>query len=221
MAAKDALRKHQQVKIQGANLRSRAHWLQFGDRGSIFFFNLLKHKHCKESIDKFSIDNQDVSDLEVITRAFVNYYKTLFTSEDSKEAEDNRIKCKPLICFKLDVSDISYLSQNISIEEIETAIKALSNDKAPGSDGFLIEFYKANISWICKDLHDVYTEAISKGTLGPKINKGIIKLLPKDGDKALIKNWRPITLLNVSYKILAKILALRLVNILSKKICST
>ena len=126
-----------------------------------------------------------------------------------------------MIRFKLDVSDISYLSQNISLEEIETAIKALSNDKAPGPDGFPIEFYKANISWICKDLHDLYTEAISKGTLGLEIKKGIIKLPPKDGDKAITKNWRPITLLNVSYKILAKILALRLVNILPKFVCAT
>ena len=123
--------------------------------------------------------------------------------------------------FKLDVSDISYLSQNISLEEIETAIKDLSNEKAPVPDGFPIEFYNANISWICKDLHDLYTKAISKGTLGLEINKGIIKLLPKDGDKALIKNWRPITLLNVSYKILAKILALRLINILPKFFCAT
>ena len=61
-----------------------------------------------------------------------------------------------MIRFKLDVSDISYLSQNISLEEIETAIKALSNEKAPGPDGFPIEFYKANISWICKDLHDLH-----------------------------------------------------------------
>ena len=84
-----------------------------------------------------------------------------------------------MIRFKLDVSDVSYLSQNISLKEIETTFKALSNDKAPGPDGFLIDFYKANISRICKDLHDLYTEAISKGTLGLDINKGIIKLFLK------------------------------------------
>lgn len=68
---------------------------------------------------------------------------------------------------------------------------------------------------------EIYEEAFNQGSLGTDINKGITKLLPKDGDKALIKNWSPITLLNVSYKSLAKILALRLENVLPKFICST
>lgn len=67
----------------------------------------------------------------------------------------------------------------------------------------------------------MYNEAILKGSLGSSINKGTIKLIPKDGDKALIKNWRPITLLNVSYKIMAKMLAMRLEKILPRFICST
>jgi hypothetical protein len=44
----------------------------------------------------------------------------------------------------------------------------------------------------------------------------LMKLIPKDGDKTPVKNWRPITLLNVSYKILAKILTNRIENILPK-----
>lgn len=59
------------------------------------------------------------------------------------------------------------------------------------------------------------------GTLDSSINSGLIKLLYKGGDKDLIKNWRSITLLNVSYKVLAKILASRLSSILPKIINPT
>ena len=45
------------------------------------------------------------------------------------------------------------------------------------------------------------------------MNRGIIKLLPKVGDKFLVINQRPITLLNLSYKIIAKLLARRIVDI--------
>ncbi|XP_059076993.1 uncharacterized protein LOC131876187 [Cryptomeria japonica] len=107
------------------------------------------------------------------------------------------------------------------IDEIQKAINSLHNDKAPGPDGLLVEFYKANLNWICSDLLDIYNEALGKGSLGNVINKGTIKFIPKDGDKALVKNWRPITLLNVSYKILAKMLAVRLEKILPKFICPT
>jgi hypothetical protein len=221
MAAKEALSKHQHFKIRGAGLKSRSHWLQYGDRGSKLFFNLLKHKRVKESVDRLSIDNQDISDPETITQAFANYYETLFASEDSLEAKLTRTRCKNLIPKKLGPDDIADLAKNISVEEIVGAIKALNNEKAPGPDGFSVEFYKANISWICNDLFDLYSEAFTNGTLGQDINRGIIKLLPKEGDKTFIRNWRPITLLNVSYKILAKVMALRLVNLLPKFVNST
>lgn len=68
---------------------------------------------------------------------------------------------------------------------------------------------------------EVYKEATGKGSLGVDINRGLIKLHLKEGDKALIKNWRPIILLNVSYKILAKMLSIRLENILPRLICNT
>ncbi|XP_059064486.1 uncharacterized protein LOC131856648 [Cryptomeria japonica] len=216
LAAKDVLRNHQQIKIRGAKIRSRAHWLQVGDKGSKFFFNLLKHKHCKEYIDMLSIDDQEISDPYAISCVFADYYKTLFSSDDSMEADNYRSKCRSLIPTKLDPNDVTRLAEPISLSEIEAAVLALNNDKAPGPDGFPVEFYKANLNWISKDLLDLYNEAISKGSLGPDINKGTIKLLPKEGNKALIKNWRPITLLNVSYKVLAKVLALRLVDILPK-----
>ncbi|XP_059067565.1 uncharacterized protein LOC131858359 [Cryptomeria japonica] len=113
------------------------------------------------------------------------------------------------------------LKQNFTIDEIRKAINSLCNDKALRPDGLPVEFYKANLKWICFDLLDIYDEALGKGSLGNVINKGIIKLIPKDGDKALVKNRRPITLLNVSYKILAKMLAVRLEKILPKFIYPT
>lgn len=60
----------------------------------------------------------------------------------------------------------------------------------------------------------VYKEEKYRGALGKDVNRGISKLLTQNGDKALIKNWCPIKLLNVSYKILAKVLEMRYTRIL-------
>ncbi|XP_059067540.1 uncharacterized protein LOC131858343 [Cryptomeria japonica] len=182
---------------------------------------VLAAKDALKSIDRLVFNNQEISDPVCITLAFVDYYSNLFSSEDTKEAEAIRMQCKALIPNKLDSVDSLSLSKMIFVDEIIGAIKSLKDDKAPGPDGFSVEFYKANISWISKDLLDIYNEAMRVGTLSSKINRGIIMLLPKDGDKTLIRNWRPITLLNVSYKILAKILAIRLVHILTKIVSAT
>lgn len=49
--AKDQLRKLQQTKIAGAKVRARINWLQQGDRGSKFFYNMLRQKEYREKID--------------------------------------------------------------------------------------------------------------------------------------------------------------------------
>lgn len=86
----------------------------------------------------------------------------------------------------------------MSLEEIKDAIVSLDNRKAPRSDGLPMEFYKKCIDWVGEDLLQVHQEVVDKGSLHEDINTGLIKLLPKDGDKILIRKWRPITLLNVS-----------------------
>lgn len=48
------------------------------------------------------------------------------------------------------------------------------------------------------------------------VNVGIIKLIPKDDKRDLVGDWRPVTLLNVSYKILAKALAKRIQMLVDK-----
>lgn len=128
---------------------------------------------------------------------------------------------KGLIPNKVLEEDTRRLNSEISLGEINEAIQALGNGKAPGSDGLTTKFYKECKEWIGKDLLRVYQEAIAKGSLGKEINRGLIKLIPKKGDKTQIKNWRPITLLNVSYKIMGKVLAKRLEPILPKIISPT
>lgn len=127
------------------------------------------------------------------------FYRTLFTSEDNEASKEARHKCSTIIPKRISDGDALLLKARISIQEIADAIKALKDNKAPSLDGLPTEFYKANLDWVTHDLYDIYNEALDNGTLGEFINKGIVKLIPKDGDKVLIKNWRPITLLNISY----------------------
>ena len=78
----------------------------------------------------------------------------------------------------------------------------MKNTKALGTDGLTVESF-------------VY--AYSLGELSIDQKRGIIKLLPKK-DKILqfLKNWRPISLLNTDYKIIAHLLANRLQNFLQQ-----
>lgn len=126
-----------------------------------------------------------------------------------------------LIPRKIFEEDACMLSRELFIEEIETTIRFLASSKSLGLDGLPAKFYKKNIEWIGQELMEVYDDVFQRGTLGPKINQGVIKFLPKGGNKTLVKNWRPITLLNQPYKIIAKTLARRIAIVLGKIISVT
>jgi hypothetical protein len=55
-------------------------------------------------------------------------------------------------------------------------------------------------------------------TLSTSQYKGVLTLLHKGGEREDIQNWRPLTLLNCDYKIISKLLAERLKNVLTKLI---
>ena len=98
----------------------------------------------------------------------------------------------------------------------------MKNQKSPGSDGITTEFYK--IFW--NDINEFYIKSINfsfqNGELTELQKQSIITLLPKSGkDNLLLENWRPISLLNVDYKITAKATANRIKKVLPTLIHET
>ncbi|GBG82531.1 hypothetical protein CBR_g34907 [Chara braunii] len=82
------------------------------------------------------------------------------------------------------------------------------------SDGLPVEFYIATWEHVGPVLLKLFNRILEGGTLTDDMKFGVITLLYKKGDKRNVRNWRPISRLNVSYKILAKLLARRLAPLL-------
>ena len=87
--------------------------------------------------------------------------------------------------------------------------------KSPGNDGLTAEFYKTFWNLLGQQLTDSLNYSFEHGELSTSQKQAIIKLIDKkDRNRRYIKNWRPISLLNVDMKIASKALALRLEKIL-------
>jgi hypothetical protein len=102
----------------------------------------------------------------------------------------------------------------VSRDELQTALLGTANNKAPGSDGLPFEFYRAFWGLVGQQLHDCCQEAFEspeEDALTASQKVGVITLLfkgkglPRDQPSS----YRPITLLNTDYKILARALACR------------
>ena len=86
----------------------------------------------------------------------------------------------------------------------------MENNKAPGSDGFPAEFYQNFWEIIKTDLLELFS-ALHVGQLELfRLNFGEIILLPKVNEAERIQQYRPICLLNVSFKIFTKTATIRL-----------
>ena len=91
----------------------------------------------------------------------------------------------------------------------------MKKNKSPGNDGFSIEFYFLFWSLIGDMVVGSLNEAFEYGELSSSQKQAVIILIKKEGkDPLLIKNYRPISLLNVDYKILTKVLSTRIKKVL-------
>ena len=102
-------------------------------------------------------------------------------------------------------------------EECAKALKEMKNQKSPVSDGLTTEFYK--IFW--EDIKQFYVKSINFSYQNVQLtelqNQSIISLIPKlEKDITYLENWRPISLLNVDYKIATKAIANRVKTVLPK-----
>lgn len=91
------------------------------------------------------------------------------------------------------------------------AIKKMSSGKSPGDDGLPTDFYKEFVDLIAPRLVIVFKDANERGTMPESMQSAVITLIHKKGKNAQkCGSYRPVSLINVDAKILAKILALRL-----------
>ena len=113
---------------------------------------------------------------------------------------------------------IKQLSAPITLKEVTKYIKSIKSKKSPGSDGIPPEFYKLYNDKISKKLQICYNKIINnKITIPKEFKKAItVTILKPGGDPQYISPRRPISLLNVDYKILTILLARRLDRILKE-----
>jgi hypothetical protein len=86
----------------------------------------------------------------------------------------------------------------------------MRRNASPGPDGFSVGFYTSSWAWVGDDVTNLVRNFYITGVLPPHLNDTHIALIPKKIACHLPADFRPISLCNVVYKIIAKSLANRL-----------
>ena len=203
---------------RGQMLRSKAQWTEEGERSSKYFIGLEKYKQETKNIKVLSTEpNIETTEPNKILENLHVYYSTLYGKKNVNTEGFTRFV--PVKTLNENVK--TALDSNITLKECKEALDGLPCDKTPGTDGLTAEFYRHFWSNINHYLYNSIMSSIELGELSIEQRRGVITLIPKPGkDIKQVKNWRPISILNVDYKIIAKILANRLKYTLPDLICS-
>lgn len=107
------------------------------------------------------------------------------------------------------------LLSEIEIGELNAAISKLKRGKSPGSDGFTSEWYKTIKDILSPVLLRTFNWVLKKKEIPASGRYAIISVIPKDGKEKLdCSNYRPISVLNIDYKLFTTVLSKRIENIL-------
>ena len=202
-------------KMEGIAVRCRTTWINEGEKPTHYFCNLENRNFVNKTVSFLEKpDGHVIHDQADILKEAEQFYISLYEKRNVQDINISRlINDAP----KLDEIDKGLLKNELTITEIATALKKMDNNKSPGPDGFTVEFFKFFFS----DIGDYYTRSIQEGLTNGNLSitqyQGVITCIPKgDKPKQLLKNWRPISLLNVSYKILSACIATRIQKVLPK-----
>jgi hypothetical protein len=106
------------------------------------------------------------------------------------------------------------LLREFSAEEVGAALAQMAPLKAPGPDGFNVCFYQKNWPTIGGEVSRAVLHILNNGFFNKEMNLTYIALIPKVKHPTCVTDFRPISLCNVIYKIVSKVLANRLKGVL-------
>ena len=191
--------------------RSRNLWLSLGDRNSGFFHTLTKGRHA---VNNFSVmektEGEPVFTEKEITATIVDYFTELFQSIPGERQSIVAQALSP----KITEADNESLLSLPTAHEVHLALLAIHPDKAPGPDGFSASFFQANWSSVGPDIVSEIQAFFISGVMLRTLNHTHVRLIPKTTAAKAVGDYRPIALCNVYYKIISKLLAQRLKQVL-------
>ena len=199
-------------KVAGLRIRSQIRWNLKGDRVTKEFFRGIREKATSVAITRLQApDGTIVTEQAGLRNLYQEFYQFLYTTVPLTEVHEVAMQSfLTLIPHKFTMEAQEQLSRPLDNQELWAATEALVVGKSLGPDGVAIQFFTKFWDLIGEDFIAMFQQTFQHGYLPGQLNHGLITLLSKGRDGEILDNWCPITLLNVSYKVLAKALQRRL-----------
>lgn len=201
-------------EVESHLLRSKSNYYEHGGKTGKLLAAQLRGLRAKQLIAGVWTDNGGItSDQKEINDKFKTFYSNLYSLDCTVDCNimENFFNNLDLLSLSQDLRN--NLDAPITQEEISAAISSMQSGKSPGPDGLPSDLKKKFSADLTPLLCSVFSDSLNSGALPPSFDHACISL-KKGKDPLDCTSYRPISLLNTDVKILAKILARRLEDIL-------
>lgn len=182
-----------------------------GDRNSRFFHKVTQSRNIGNTIRRIvTNDGEILTTPSEIKREAVDHFKTFLNGSHQVEMRTTHEELSQLIEHRCTNEDAIKMQAPVQPAEIQEALFSMPTNKAPGPDGYPMEFYKAAWAVVGKDFITAVQSFFIYGFMPHGINATILSLVPKTKDAIKMTDFRPIACCNVIYKAVSKIIARRL-----------
>ena len=119
------------------------------------------------------------------------------------------------------MSQLIYPNINEKYNDVQQPLFQMDPHKASGLDGYSALFYQKSWHVIGADLTKFVCQCFSSGSIPSLVNETLIVLIPKISNPTKLAHYRPISLCNVSYKLVTKIIVNRIKDFMPSVIAPT
>ena len=191
--------------------RSKVHWYKEGDKNTKFFHACASERRKKNSI--LGLWNEDgvwCESKESITTTIIAYFEKIYTTSSPTRINEVTNAIPRRVTNEMN----SKLTKTFTSEEVLKALQQLHPTKAPGPDGTSAIFFHNYWDIAGPNIINMVLNVLNSNLSMTDINKTNISLIPKTNQPTKMTEFRPISLCNTTYKIISKVLANRLKDIL-------
>ncbi|KAL8094943.1 hypothetical protein AgCh_036452 [Apium graveolens] len=197
--------------------RSKQLWLQSGDKNTKYFHASCNSRRRTNQIHKLRNEEGDWVDWQSgLDDLITTYYQTLFKA--SHTVLDEVVNCMPTTITEEQNMD---LIMPIAEKGVKAALFQMHPDKAPGPDGMTPTFFQKHWYVMGNHIIELTRYFFETGDILEGLNKMNIVLVPKKKDPFTITELCPIALCNVLMKVITKVLANRLKEVLNMVVSDT
>jgi exonuclease III len=189
--------------------RSRVQWTLKGDSCTAYFHAIANGRRRKCAIPRLITEHGEIEDQSDLMKHVYDFYIGLMGSAGEERVfslapnlwgEDKQVSPAENLALELTFTQ----------EELDEVLSNMKTDTAPGPDGLPVSFFKRFWGTLRTPILQLLNDFVLGRVDIARLNFGVISLIPKVPGADSIRQFRPIALINVIFKFVAKAYAIRL-----------